>query len=278
VSGAPLAIIAGSGSIPVEVAEAARAAGRRVFAALLSGAARAEDFAAFDSQTFGLGQFGALKTAFEGRGIAEVVFIGGLVRPGLADIKPDFGAVRHIGAVIEAFRKGDDGLLSGILAIFESQGFRIVDPLAVAPALGADRTGPLGRVKARGEAGAEIAEGLAVIKALSPFDVGQAVVVESGRPVAIEGAEGTDGLLARVAEMRRSGRLQRDGGGVLVKAPKLGQDMRVDRPTIGPATIRAVAEAGLKGIGVVMNGVLIAEKAKTLALADELGVFIEATP
>jgi UDP-2,3-diacylglucosamine hydrolase len=276
VSAEPLAIIAGSGSIPPQVAAAAREAGRQVFVAALSGSAKADDFVLFDCETFGLGQFGALKSAFDKRGITDVVFIGGLVRPGIGDIKPDFGAIRHIGAVIEAFRKGDDGLLTSILGIFETQGFRIVDALAVAPELSADRAGPLGRVKATDASRAEIAEALALIKALSPFDVGQAVVVADGRAVAVEGAEGTDGLLTRVGEMRRSGRLPRNSGGVLIKAPKDGQDLRVDLPTIGPATIRGAAEAGLRGIGVVARKVMIADKAGTVALADELGLFIEA--
>jgi DUF1009 family protein len=97
--------------------------------------------------------------------------------------------------------------------------------------------------------------------------------------VAIEGAEGTDAMLARVAEMRRNGRLGRDtGGGVLVKAPKQGQSMRIDIPTIGPTTVRNAAAAGLQGIAISVGSVLVAEREAAVKLADELGLFIEARP
>jgi DUF1009 family protein len=276
VSGAPLGIIAGSGSIPVQVARAARDAGRAVFIAALSGSGKPEDYPDFDAQVFGLGQLGALKSACAKRGVRDIIFIGGIVRPGIGDIKPDFGVVRHWAAVMEAFRKGDDGLLKGIIGIFEAQGFRVVDPLSVAPQLAADKIGSLGRVIASEQARAEIDQARAVIKALSPFDVGQAVIVSDGRPVAIEGAEGTDGLLARVAELRRARRLPQNAGGVLVKAPKDGQDMRIDLPTIGPSTMRGAQQAGLTGVAVTTGSVMIADKAETIALADELGLFIEA--
>ncbi len=222
-SGAPLGVIAGSGAAAVEVANAARAAGREVFVAALSGSASLDDFTGLEGAVFGVGQFGALCASLRERRISDVLFIGGVVRPGVADVKPDFGMLKHWRKVLDAFRKGDDGLLSGIIAIFESEGFRVLDPLGVAPALAAERPGPLGRHRAKPDAIAEMEEARAVIRALSPFDVGQAVIVADGRPVAIEGAEGTDGLLARVAEMRRMGRLPRDGGGVLVKAPRTGR-------------------------------------------------------
>ena len=121
---------------------------------------------------------------------------------------------------------------------------------------------------------ANAAIGLAVLDALSAFDVGQACVVLDGRPVAIEGAEGTDAMIARVAELRANGRLRVDGArGVLVKAAKRNQDLRVDLPTIGPRTIELAAQAKLAGVAIEAGRSLIADRASTLALADKLGLF-----
>lgn len=275
---AGLCVIAGSGVLPLHVARAAATAGRPVFVAALSGSADPALFEGLEVEQFGLGQLGGLKQALARRGVVDVVMIGGIVRPGLSDIRPDLGLVRHLPALAGAFRKGDDGLLSAIVAIFEEQGLRVVSALDVAPELAAREPGPLGRVVAEGQARAAIDGGLDLIGALSRFDVGQCVVVEEGRPVAIEGAEGTDAMLARVAEMRRTKRLTREGRGVLIKAPKLGQEMRVDVPTIGPATVRHVADAGLAGIAIRVGQVLVAERAETVRLADQAGVFIEAVP
>ncbi len=274
----PVAIIAGSGTLPLHVAASAERAGHKVFVALLAGSADAADYAAFDHQTFGLGQFGALSKALTSRGILDAAFIGAVVRPGITDIRPDMGLIRHWQTITAAFRKGDDGLLSAVVDILEAHGVRVVSALDLAPDLSIANPGPVGARQPEGAARGEIDLGLELIAALSPFDVGQCVVVSDGRPVAIEGAEGTDAMLARVAEMRRNGRLKREtGGGVLIKAPKRGQNMRIDIPTIGPETVRRAAEAGLQGIAITVGEVIVADRQETIALADASGLFIEAT-
>jgi UDP-2,3-diacylglucosamine hydrolase len=276
---APVAIIAGSGALPLEVANSAARMGRPVFMALISGSADPAHYAGFAHAEFGLGQLGGLLRALKERGIVEASLIGGVIRPGLTDIKPDFGLVRHWAELAQAFRKGDDGLLSGIIAILEEQDIKVVSALTIAPDLAVTVAGPVTSRYPTREASEEIALGLKLMAALSPFDVGQCVVVSDGRPVAIEGAEGTDAMLQRVAEMRLTGRLRREsGGGVLVKAPKIGQNMRIDIPAIGPQTVRNAADAGLQGIAIARGQVLLAERAATIALANRLGLFIEATP
>jgi DUF1009 family protein len=273
----PVAIIAGSGTLPLHVAASARRAGHAVFVALLAGSADAADYDGFDHQTFGLGQFGALSKALTSRGILKAAFIGAVVRPGITDIRPDMGLIRHWQTITAAFRKGDDGLLSAVVDILEAHGVRVVSALDLAPDLAIGQPGPIGLRQPDAVARGEIDLGLDLIAALSPFDVGQCVVVSDGRPVAIEGAEGTDAMLERVAEMRRNGRLKREtGGGVLIKAPKRGQNMRIDIPTIGPQTVRCATEAGLQGIAITVGEVIVADREETIALADANGLFIEA--
>ena len=77
-------------------------------------------------------------------------------------------------------------------------------------------------------------------------------------------------MLTRVAALRAG----RDRGGVLVKMPKRGQDARIDRPAIGPDTIRAAAAARLSGIAVASGGVIVLERAETERLARETGIFL----
>ena len=95
-----------------------------------------------------------------------------------------------------------------------------------------------------------------------PFDAGQGAVVAAGRVLAIEAAEGTDAMLARVAEMRANGRLRLAGlAGVLVKAPKRGQDLRLDMPAVGPKTIEGAVKAQLRGVAIAAGRVLVLERA-----------------
>ena len=93
--------------------------------------------------------------------------------------------------------------------------------------------------------------------------------------LAIEAAEGTDAMLQRVAEMRASGRLRHSGpAGVLVKAPKRGQDLRLDMPAIGPDTIAAAARANLRGLALAAGAVLVAGRERCVREADAAGLFV----
>ena len=180
--------------------------------------------------------------------------------------------------IARIFRGGDDHLLSGIAAIFEEHGFRLVGAHEIAPEILMPE-GTVGRVQPDSRDRADIARGLALLDAISPFDIGQAVVVADGRVLAIEAAEGTDLMLARVGAMRRSGQLQGLANrGVLVKAAKRGQDRRLDLPSIGPRTVAATKGAGLAGIAVTAGSAIIAEPDRIGAAADRDKLFIVGVP
>ncbi len=128
-------------------------------------------------------------------------------------------------------------------------------------------------------AAADIARGRDVLRALSPFDIGQATVVIDGHVVGVEDIEGTDGLLARVARLRGEGRIRAKAArGVLVKAPKSGQDLRFDLPTIGPQTIQGAAAARLAGIAIVSGNTIIVDPQAMIDAADAAGLFVTGLP
>jgi len=113
------------------------------------------------------------------------------------------------------------------------------------------------------------------LRAISPFDVGQAAIVIDGNVVAVEDIEGTDALLARVARLRGERRIRSKAGrGVLVKAPKTQQDLRFDLPTFGPRTVEGAIAAELGGIAIVAGQSLMAEPEKVIAAADKARLFL----
>lgn len=270
-----LAIIAGSGDLPLQVGIQARRDGFEVFFVLIAGSARPEDFNGFETTKLRLGQLGRFLKSLRTRDIKDVVIIGAVVRPALGDLVPDFGLLRHYFAIRHAFKGGDDHLLGGMVRLLENQGLTVRAPSEFLGEL-MPPSGTLSAMKPSRTALDEIDRGKAVLEALSAFDIGQAVVVADSRIVAVEGIEGTDQMLARVASLRAAGRLKPSARGVLVKLPKRGQDLRVDMPTVGPATIRNAAEAGLEGIAIAANAVLLADRPRTIALADSSGLFLHA--
>ena len=221
-----------------------------------------------------VGQLGKAEKLFRAENCRNLIFIGTLVRPSLSEIRLDWTTIRVLGRVWAAFRGGDDHLLSGIGRIFEQDGFRMVGIRDVAPDVLMPQ-GCLTRVSPDENCTADIAKGREVLRALSPFDIGQAAVVIDGHVVAVEDIEGTDGLLARVARLRAEGRIRaRATHGVLVKAPKSGQDLRFDLPTIGPRTVEGAAAAQLAGIAVVAGNTIVVEPQCVIEAADAAGLFV----
>ncbi len=122
---------------------------------------------------------------------------------------------------------------------------------------------------------ADISRAMKLLQVLSPYDVGQGVIVVDGLVAAVEAAEGTDQMLRRYGEMRATGRLRFPSGrGVLVKAPKTGQDRRIDLPSLGPDSITRAREAGLGGIAFEAGGAMVPDVAGLVETADEAGLFV----
>lgn len=269
----PLAILAGGGTLPLEVAEAASAAGRRVVMVGIRGEAD-EAIEALGAQWVEWGQVGRLLDLLAAEHCRDLLLVGGVVRrPDFRSVASDFGTVRRLPKILAALSGGDDGLLRRVIGLLESEGLRVLSVLDVAPAL-VLAPGPIGRRSPDGAHRADIGRGLSLLAALGPFDVGQAAIVAGGRIVAIEGAEGTDALIDRYRSVRNAGRIARDAHGVLVKASKPQQDRRVDLPVIGPETVRRAADAGLAGIAAESGRVLVVRRQETRAAADAAGIFV----
>jgi len=268
-----LGLIAGGGSLPVEIAEHCERSGRPLFVIRLKGFAGA-GLEPFTGAEVGLAELGKCFKALKRAGCEAVCLAGQVARPDFTTLMPDFRGLQALPAAIAAAAKGDDALLRMLVGEFEKEGFAVEGAHEVMDDLGLG-AGPLGRVRPPADAAADIAQAMDVARAIGRLDAGQAAVVCRGLVLALEAAEGTDALLARVAELPEALR-GRPGAplGVLAKAPKPIQERRVDLPTIGPATVEAVARAGLAGIVGEAGHLLVLDRDTVIALADDLGIFI----
>ena len=270
----PVGLIAAGGVMPFAVADSLVARGVTPVLFAIRGVCDEQQAARFRHHWIAIGQLGRAMKLFRDEGCRDLMFIGSLVRPALSEVRLDWGTLRLLGQVWSSFRGGDDHLLSGIGRILEGQGFRMVGIKDVAPDLLMPE-GALTGARPDERAAADIARGREVLRALSPFDIGQAAVVIDGHVVGVEDVEGTDGLLARIARLREQGRIRAPAGrGVLVKAPKAGQDLRYDLPAIGPRTVEGAANAKLAGIAVIAGNTIVAEPQAMIAAADKASLFI----
>jgi UDP-2,3-diacylglucosamine hydrolase len=274
----PVGLIAAGGVMPFAVADSLIARGINPVLFALRGSCDPVRVGRFRHHWISIGQIGRAVKLFRAENCRDLVFIGALVRPALSEIRLDWGTLRVIARVLAAFRGGDDHLLSGIGRILEQDGFRMVGLKDVAPELLMPE-GCLTRASPDENAAADIVRGREVLHALGPFDIGQAAIVIDGHVVGVEDIEGTDGLLARVARLRSEGRIRAKAArGVLVKAPKSGQDLRFDLPTMGPRTIEGAAAAGLAGIAIVAGNTIVVEPQAMIEAADAAGIFVTGLP
>lgn len=262
-----LGILAGGGSVPEEVAQAAVARGYRVHVVAIDGEADGR-FPGAAVTPVDWGQIGRMLRTFRDAQVTHLVIVGRVSRPDLTRIKPDFGLVRALPHIFRILRSGgDDGVLRGVVRFFEGHGLTVIGPADVAPDLVASvAAAGVERPSVADEL--DIAKGLDIVGVLGPFDVGQSVVVRDGIVVAIEGAEGTDRMLARVTGSSQERR------GVLVKRPKPQQDMRVDMPAIGPDTVSNAVRSGLRGIAVLRGQVLLTQREEMVRRANADRVFV----
>ena len=268
-----LGIIAGGGDLPRAIAESARSAGRDVFVLALRNSCD-NWVSTFSHEWVAVGETGKSLKALHSGNVRDVLLAGKVERPKFSEMKLDAKSVMLAPRVMAAALKGDDALLRSIVDLFEREGFQVVGSAEAAPNLVAD-VGPLGRVRPTPEHQSDIELAFKVVRALGQLDVGQAAAVCAGLTLAVEAAEGTDAMIARIAELPEHIRgTSAKPRGVLVKAPKPVQDRKTDLPVIGIQTIRNVAAVGLAGIAVEAGGALIVDKRAVGDEADRLGVFV----
>lgn len=272
-----VAIICGSGAFPGAVANAVLAQGRPVYLFLVNGFADLS-LERYPHEWVKIGSLAKFIGSSRKHGAKDIVLIGGSVRPRLSQIGFDWKSLLLVPRLAKMFMGGDNNLLSGVAKIFEENGLTVRGVHEVAPELLMPE-GLVTSVVPSPHERESIEIGRNLLRAIDNFDVGQAAVVAGRRVIAIEGAEGTEGLLIRVAEMRRSGRLRLgEREGVLVKLPKPSQDRRFDLPAIGSDTILQAKTAGLAGIAAEAGGSLVLDAQKFVETAEAAGIFVTVLP
>ncbi len=263
---APLGILAGGGGLPEQIAESAVARGRAVHIVAIQGEAAA-GVERFPHTWVNWGGIGRMSASLRSAGCHDLIIVGSVTRPDPRKVRPDFGLIRAIPTIVRLLGGGDDHVLRNVVRFFEAQGFDVKGVADVAPELLIAK-GTLGRVAPAPVVAADADRAFAVVDALGFADVGQGVVIRNGRILAIEAAEGTDRMLARLGQAAAT------AGAILAKRPKPAQELRVDMPVIGPRTVELAAQMGLAGIAVEAGRVLVAERAQVIEAADRSGLFV----
>ena len=276
-SQAPIGLVAGWGSFPVQVAESLIRDGHRVCCIAISGHASTDLESLCDHVRWsGVGKLGGHIRYFRRNGVKQVTMAGKLFK---ADLLyqgslwlrhfPDLTCIRTLGPALLGRQRDarDDSLLVAVTNAYDEAGMEVLAATDFAPELLVE-AGQLAGPQPKQRQSSDIQAGWHVAKQMGGMDIGQTITIKDGTVIAVEAIEGTDACIDR------TGTLCPRGGWTLVKVSKPQQDMRFDVPTIGPQTVRRVADAKGAAIAVEADKTILVEREETLRLANKLGVSI----
>jgi DUF1009 family protein len=263
--GPGVGLVAGRGSLPFEVARAARRRGRRVAAVGFPGETDPRLAECVDSLAWARpGEVGAILAAFAEAGVTEAVLTGAVPKGALWGDAARLGSDAQGRALLAALPDHRDGsILAGVERVLRSRGIRLLGQAELVPEL-LGGEGPLGRHRPTPAHLDDAAFAWPIARALAGLDVGQTVVVRDRAVLAVEAAEGTD------AAIRRAGSIA--AGAVVVKLARPGQDPRFDLPALGPGTLAAMRDAGAAALVFEAGSTLVLDRRELVAGADACGI------
>lgn len=261
-----IALIAGQGALPEVLAAALQDRPHKIY--------HLEGFApeTLASEGWRIEKLGSFLKTLKKEGVEQVCFAGRIARPPL-DLKAVcLSTLPLVPRMMKALKSGDDAALRLVLSFFEEAGLTPVAAHDLVPDLLPPEGVLTGTLTKRSEQDLERAQ--QVHQVLSSSDVGQGVVVAKGLVLAVEALPGTDWMLESLA----ASPFRRPRGGLFYKAPKKGQDRRIDMPVIGQETIIRAAQAGLSEIAIEAGGVMVLERGETIRRADEADLALWVVP
>lgn len=262
-----LGIIAGGGNIPKKLVRSCEEQGIEPFIVALEGNADADLVEGYNHVWSRLGAAGAILKTLRAHEIEDLVLIGSIKRPTVGEIKPDLktaGFFAKVGLSV----LGDNDILVAVRKSLEKEGFRVHGVHKFARDLLAPE-GVIGKNSPTKADWVDIEHGIKISQEIGRLDIGQAVVVQEGLILGVEGIEGTDELIQRCGALMRKGRKA-----ILVKTCKPQQDMDLDLPTIGVDTIERAAHAGMGGVVIHAGRSLLYDRAGVEEIANKNKLFV----
>ena len=262
-----LGVLSGIGHLPVEVARSAKSLGYEVVAVGVVPDIDPELASSVDHYyDINIGKIGKIISTLKKHKVTKVTMIGKVTKEVLykaGAIVPDLRAIKILASVPD---RKDDTIMLAIVKELEGEGMEVMDQtILIKPLL--PEPSVLTKRKPTAEELADMEFGFEMAKAIGGLDIGQTVVVKNRAVMAVEAIEGTDACILRGGYLGK-------GDVIVCKAAKPSQDQRFDIPGFGPKTMESMIYAGAKGIVIEAGNTLIAEREKTIAMADEHGITI----
>ena len=211
-----------------------------------------------------IGKFGEIIKLIKKKQSKKVLFAGKIAKPNLSSLKLDLKGIYYMPRVIRASKLGDAAIIKSIIKILAHEGIKVISSIYFNPELSLKK-GNYSKIKPTSHDIRSIKKGKSYLEKLNNLDHIQALVVKDGKIIAREGREGTKKMLSK---------LKKNSNGILIKLPKIKQDLRMDLPTIGLQTLKDIKKYGLKGVVLKSKRNIFLNKKEVITFANINKIFI----
>ena len=277
-----LGLIAGNGSFPLLLLDAARAQGAQVVVAAIKEETSPliEKRGAAAVYWMSLGELGKLIDTFKKEGVQTAIMAGQVKHKQIfSSIRPDWRLAK---VLFSLTTRNTDSLIGAVARVLEDEGIHLISSASYLDPLLA-RAGVLTRRQPTESEKKNIAYGRQVARHLAQYDIGQTVVIAELACVAVEAMEGTDATILRAAEIMKSLSHEAEAGApvlsrelTVVKVAKPAQDMRFDIPVIGVKTLDVMQQAGATCLAIDAGKCLLLDGNAVIEAAERAGITIVA--
>ena len=203
----------------------------------------------------------------------EVILAGKVTRPNFADLRFDKKIIKFLPKILDGLKKGDSYLLDLVINILKNEKLKVVSCTKYLPELFANNIKSEKIISDQDLK--DIKKGKNLLEILNQkFDIGQSAIINNSFVVAIEAAEGTDQMLLKSSKILKKLNKNKQSG-ILIKLPKMIQDLRVDLPTIGYKTVKKCIDLRLNGIVLKKNAHIFLDQEKSISLIKKNNFFIK---
>ncbi len=263
-----LGVIAGKGSLPQKIHEYCKENKIECFIAYIC-EQDDKNIISDNSKFFHIGEVGKILKFFKKNKCKDIVLAGSLKKPNFKKIKIDFKGFILLSKILKNKLAGDNTMLTSIINFIEKNKFNVVEVDKIVPNLHLKK-GNNNKVRINDNIKDDINFGVEILKTLSKYDIGQAIIIQNKRIIGIEAVEGTDELILRSKEYIENN----NNPALLIKILKTNQDRRADLPTIGMKTIENIYKANIKGVAIDVENCIVIEKENICKYAEEKNIFI----
>ena len=218
-----------------------------------------------NSYFISIGKFGKILELIRSKKCKKVIFAGNVSKPKISSLKLDLTGIYYIPRILKASKLGDAAILKELIKILSENKIKVVKLNIFNPELTLKK-GNYTKIKPSKVDKLNIQKGIKVLNKLNSYNHVQALVINENGYFSLEKRKGTKQLLKKIKITKTNN--------ILIKLPKLKQDLRADLPTIGLDTIRDCVKSNVKGIVIKSNQHIFLNQKESIKYANKNNIFL----